>query len=508
MIRVGPVQEWYNNDSEGGKCHDIDRWGDRLFYGPGNMYEISQNGKRLVYQMKRLDEENANQFAEQIVSQKDRTVEEVVLSNTLLRKGGLPIVLSVLEALKQLEFCGVIFDNSTITDLLETDWPETLETAVFDNVGWELSDASSSSDFIPSPSIIFVDLFLKKSGSVKDWRFPNNSANKSWVFDLIRYMFDYKIAITKLDISGCRLGNALQTTGWTNATTLTLLNFSDNNLTLAKVTALLSGLKPLTALTSIDLSDNVLGDGIAKQVSKFLLTNPLVDSVYLNNVGLSEIGLVEFQKFFVSAENAILHELKRFHIARNRLGGKSFEIIEKFIKCITDINLSNVGMDDTGLEHILEGIKFLPITINLNSNNFTDEGIESVRQRVEASPRLESISLENIHGISEKTIRHLYRSVISPIPLTGPIKRRQLRNFNLTYTGPNNDASRSNRGDIQAHVKTRYPYDNRSKIQRIRAVCSNCNIGIPFGSVPDHYDPEIHALVCSEVCAREKPKRN
>ncbi|XP_024121974.1 tonsoku-like protein isoform X1 [Oryzias melastigma] len=240
-------------------------------------------------------------------------------------------------------------------------------------------------------------------------------------------------SLTELRLSGNRLSDALLPELVAAATTmprLRLLDISANSVTgegLEKAVDSLKGQShpAFPCLEDLDLSMNLLGDGISESLSCLLSRCPLLTKLSLQACGLTARFLQQHRLLLAGALAASGH-LKSVRMSHNALGSTGFELVLKTLplRCLTHLDLSAVRRGPTDgptLEHLATVLtQECPlIQLSLAANGLTDSSVSALARCLPSCPTLVSLDLSGNPSVTSAGLHSLLASLrVASRPLT------------------------------------------------------------------------------------------
>ncbi|CAL1575200.1 unnamed protein product [Knipowitschia caucasica] len=224
-------------------------------------------------------------------------------------------------------------------------------------------------------------------------------------------------SLTELRLSGNRLHDLLLPELVATAVTmprLRLLDVSANHITgegLEKAVAALKGHShpAFPCLEELDLSFNLLGDGVSEPLSCLLSCCPLLVRLSLQACGLTARFLQQHRLLLAQALSGTGH-LKSLCLSHNALGSTGFELVLKTVPLhsLTHLELAAVRSGPADHPALEQLSKVLSQTfgdcslthLSLASNGLTDSGVVALARCVASCPALVSLDLSGNQSIS------------------------------------------------------------------------------------------------------------
>uniref|UniRef100_A0A673CSH3 Tonsoku-like protein n=1 Tax=Sphaeramia orbicularis TaxID=375764 RepID=A0A673CSH3_9TELE len=229
-------------------------------------------------------------------------------------------------------------------------------------------------------------------------------------------------SLTELRISGNRLHDNLLPD--LIATTITmprlrLLDISANHITgegLEKAVNALKGMShpAFPCLEELNLSMNLLGDGISESLSCLLSCCPLLAKLSMQACGLTARFLQQHRLLLASAltGNSVC-------LSHNALGSTGFELVLKTLPLhsLTHLDLSAVRRgpsDQPALEHLAKGLSQDECSLthfSLSANGLTDNSVATLARCLPSCPTLVNLDLSGNPSITSSGLHSILTSL-------------------------------------------------------------------------------------------------
>ncbi|KAJ0063136.1 hypothetical protein NL108_012626, partial [Boleophthalmus pectinirostris] len=233
-------------------------------------------------------------------------------------------------------------------------------------------------------------------------------------------------SLTELRLSGNCLHDDLLPELVATAVTmprLRLLDVSANHITgagLEKAVAALKGHShpAFPCLEELDLSFNILGDGVSEPLSCLLSCCPLLVRLSLQACGLTARFLQQHRLMLAQALAGMGH-LKSLCLSHNAMGSTGFELVLKTVPLhsLTYLDLSAVHSgpaDHPALEQLAKLLSQneCPLThLHLGSNGLTDNSVVSLARCLVSCPSLVNLNLSGNPSITSAGLYHILASL-------------------------------------------------------------------------------------------------
>lgn len=161
---------------------------------------------------------------------------------------------------------------------------------------------------------------------------------------------------------------------------------------------------PTTAITTLDVSNNGIGDIALQVLSQYLKSNTTITTLILKRNGISDEGMAQLYDGLASNQTVMTINLKW-----NDIGGAGAKKVAELLgvnKSINSINLGGNHIDDTGVAAIFKSLSQNNTfsTLKLKHNHITSSSAPTITEAITKNQGLKVLDLGSNQFRSEAAI--------------------------------------------------------------------------------------------------------